>query len=722
MALRRREAEYRGRGLLLRLGHRCVPNERRGHVGRLSAAACPPNSASDHVHEPPAPDPAGRLSACLSSHSTSGGSSPSASPLMPPTSRLFPPPFSPPSFSSAFAHLPPSPASSSASSPPAMAPPAPNHTCLRRTTSRSFISTTTTTTTTTVLGGGHHAGLASPRSSGTGAAAPDHEPDAANPHRRNRHLHRRSEDLSGIHAYSSFAAVQPQPRARSISSASQHPRILPLLSPRHPRDVRADDGALDAQTPAPTPQHHDDALPQPSSTATPSAARRRTPSRSAPSSRINLAKHFRHDDGTEASSSNSSSGSGVGGFFGLVRERVNHLQSLHDPYDQAAASASSPTNPSFLPLLRSTTPDPGGSRLPPDLLSSTTDVTSTPETQQALTLLPPTLSSYLLAPVVPLVQALTLVCISLLAFSAVSAVLAGSYGLTAYDRARARLKGVSLGLEGGRRLLERGVERGRKLVEGVVVGGTAGGGEAAATAKDGEDPALSSSSSSPRRHHRRWTTSSSSWSANLAWSSPPRPAATSSSSSPSYPPSPSFSQSAADYVRSALPGFFVADMGGGSSSSFSFREQPRRHFTQAQHQPQQPYPSRRAFTAPPSSTASSRAHSPTRFSPSSSSSFPSNSSSSSGAASSSSAPHYPPKPNGLPPRPPLSLLVPSILFTLFVSACAIGVAVVKAWRGELDAQRRGAREKEKPTAEAGTSTGSGRRRPTMTTAEKRRGW
>lgn len=82
----------------------------------------------------------------------------------------------------------------------------------------------------------------------------------------------------------------------------------------------------------------------------------------------------------------------------------------------------------------------------------------------------PALSKAITAPIAPLAHVLAFVIISLAAAVALSTVLVGSYGLTAWDVTRLRVRDARETLEDGKRRIGAGVERGRRLIDGAVDG------------------------------------------------------------------------------------------------------------------------------------------------------------------------------------------------------------------------------------------------------------
>ena len=82
----------------------------------------------------------------------------------------------------------------------------------------------------------------------------------------------------------------------------------------------------------------------------------------------------------------------------------------------------------------------------------------------------PALSKAITAPIAPLAHALAFIIISLAAAVALSTVLVGSYGLTAWDVTRLCVRDARETFEDGRRRIGASVERGRRLIDGAVDG------------------------------------------------------------------------------------------------------------------------------------------------------------------------------------------------------------------------------------------------------------
>lgn len=111
---------------------------------------------------------------------------------------------------------------------------------------------------------------------------------------------------------------------------------------------------------------------------------------------------------------------------------------------------------------------PGESSTPPSSSSPTdkTESSSLVVTGPSL----PAISRAITAPIAPLAHVFAFLLISIAAAVALSTVLVGSYGLTAWDVTRLRVADARTTIEDGRRRIGESVKMGRKLIEGAVDG------------------------------------------------------------------------------------------------------------------------------------------------------------------------------------------------------------------------------------------------------------
>ncbi|KAL7411241.1 hypothetical protein BDY24DRAFT_417308 [Mrakia frigida] len=482
---------------------------------------------------------------------------------------------------------------------------------------------------------------------------------------------------------------------RARSSSSSHPGLsafgfaFPSLFPSQEQE-----GFDHTATPSPTPAV--------------GGERRRKTTKSAPSSRVNLAAMFKAGGVGHAEDGRGSGGKG-GGIFGLVKDGIQALQHHHQQASTASSLSSSGIN------LSSTTPFASGSHQPSSsssLLSSHSAISPSrsnspsPGDSQALTILT--------RPIYPIAKFATLLCISFFALLALSSVLVGSYGLTAWDEGRLRIAGARERVEGGRRLIERGVERAREVVGEVMSGGVTfeePAGDGAGVGREERD----ASGEERRRHEGSGRKRSEKRTTEEAFKQ--------------------LHETAIAVVRRFLPSSITALLFNTSSSSTRTRKRsaPHSHPSSSKRHgrktstdetnPRTAPPSRQSsrrpsFSTPfapsfnnsgderedswtrrssnrtpsPSPTRRSSGHSETRYtfsnpgSPSNPTQEPSekhSSSSSSGKKRGGGG-----STNGLPPRPPLGVLIPSIFFTIVIAVCALVGGFIKGWQGRGQKMRR----------------------------------
>lgn len=337
----------------------------------------------------------------------------------------------------------------------------------------------------------------------------------------------------------------------------------------------------------------------------------------------------------------------------------------------------------------------------------------------------PALSKAITAPIAPLAHVFAFVLISLAAAVALSTVLVGSYGLTAWDVTRTRVSGARATLEDGRRRFGASVERGRKLIEGAVDGARELAEGLVDSASAGlEDGDGDSSRSTSDRHARSRTASGQSASSTSASSSPRKAARPSASAAADRAPRSSLVGSAAttvdDMLNSLADGFWkvmkrvvpaamvkrvleAAEVRLGKrpapppKDKGRCQQQQRSKASGVAHASRgkrsassagshQRYPSDELSTPDPSAPAEHPSPYESRFTftsgaSSSTARSPRLGTSSSSASDDEFAPPPPkPKPkraSSLPPRPPLSVLVPSIILTLVIAFGAMAYNLLK---------------------------------------------
>jgi len=505
----------------------------------------------------------------------------------------------------------------------------------------------------------------------------------------------------------------PSPPSRSFPRRGRTTLHRARSSSSSTAGLSAFDFAFPSLFPSQGPDDFDN-ISTPSPTPAVGGERRRKTTKSAPSSRVNLAAMFKAA-GSDADSRRASAEKG-GGIFGLVKDGIQALQHHHQQASTASSHSSSGINLSPIAPFASGSHRPSSSSTllsPRSAISPSRPNSPSPGDSEALTILT--------RPIYPIAKFATLICISFFALLALSSVLVGSYGLTAWDEGRLRIAGARERVEGGRRMIERGVERAREVVGEVMSGGvdsedTAGDGAGWSReergAASGEERRRHEGSGG-RRSDKRTTEEAfkqlheaavtvvrrvlpSSITGLLFNASSPSTRSRKRSAPHSHPPSSSKRHSRKTSTDETIPRTAPYSRQSSRRPSFSAPFSPSSNNSGDEREDASTRPRRSSTrTLSPSPTRRGSGHSENRYtfsnpgSPSNSTQepFPEKHSSSSsagkkrGGGSGGST-------NGLPPRPPLGVLIPSIFLTIVIAVCALVGGFIKGWQGRGNKARR----------------------------------